>query len=139
MTAEATGRCQCGAVSYKVAGPLRPVVACHCDMCRRISGHFVAATAAMREHVAIANSESLHWYKSSDSARRGFCGICGSNIFWDPAAKPYICIMAGSLDKPTGLKLVSHIFAGHAGDYYTIPDGEPRRYDGDHGVAIPVG
>ena len=55
MTAVATGRCQCGAVSYKVSGPLRPVVACHCDMCRRISGHFVAATAAMREHIQIAS------------------------------------------------------------------------------------
>jgi hypothetical protein len=46
--------------------------------------------------------------------------------------------MAGSLDKPTGLKMVSHIFAGHAGDYYTIPDSEPRRDDGNHGVTIPT-
>jgi len=45
----------------------------------------------------------------------------------------------GSLDKPTGLKLVHHIFAGHAGDYYRIPDDEPRRNGGDHGVAIPAG
>jgi hypothetical protein len=46
--------------------------------------------------------------------------------------------MAGSLDKPTGLKLVRHIFADHAGDYYQIPDDEPRQDDGDHGITIPV-
>jgi hypothetical protein len=46
--------------------------------------------------------------------------------------------MAGSLDKPTGLKLVKHIFAGHAGDYYQIPDGEQRQDDGNHGMAIPA-
>ena len=39
------GRCLCGAVNYRVDGPLRPVVACHCGQCQRTSGHFVAATS----------------------------------------------------------------------------------------------
>src|SRR5262245_15783073 len=138
MTNVATGRCQCGAVSYEVRGPLRQVVGCHCDMCRRISGHFVTATAAMREHFLLRDGETLRWYQSSDSARRGFCGVCGSNLFWEPADKPYLSIMAGSLDKPTGLKLVRHIFADHAGDYYRLPEDEPRQNDGDHGVTIPA-
>ena len=43
------GGCLCGAVRYEAQGPLRPVVACHCDMCRRTSGHFAAATAVRRE------------------------------------------------------------------------------------------
>jgi hypothetical protein len=46
--------------------------------------------------------------------------------------------MAGSLDKPTGLKLVRHIFAGHAGDYYRIPGDEPRQDDGEHGISMPA-
>jgi len=45
----ARGRCLCGAVRYELRGPLRPVVACHCNMCRRTSGHFAAATAARRK------------------------------------------------------------------------------------------
>jgi len=44
----------CGAVRYEVRGPLRPVVACHCTQCRRMTGHFLAATAAreadLRDH-----------------------------------------------------------------------------------------
>ena len=43
-----TGGCLCGAVRYRVAGPLRDVVACHCGQCRRSSGHHAAATAARR-------------------------------------------------------------------------------------------
>ena len=33
-------------VRYRVDGPLRVVVNCHCSQCRRTSGHHVAATAA---------------------------------------------------------------------------------------------
>ena len=46
------GRCACGAVRYRVTGPLRPVVACHRETCRRTSGHLVAATSALRTTVA---------------------------------------------------------------------------------------
>jgi len=34
-----------------------------------------------------------------------------------------ISITAGSLNPPTGLKTVRHIFAASKGDYYTIADG----------------
>lgn len=39
---------------------------------------------------------------------------------------------AGTLDEPTGLRLVQHIFAKYAGDYYDIDDGLSR-YD-EYGV-----
>ncbi|MDQ7071565.1 MAG: hypothetical protein Q9M48_12655 [Rhodobacterales bacterium] len=38
------GGCNCGRVTYRVRGPLRPVIACHCSQCRKASGYFVAAT-----------------------------------------------------------------------------------------------
>ncbi|WP_442475962.1 GFA family protein [Roseovarius litorisediminis] len=41
------GSCQCGAVRYEVAGPLRQVVGCHCSQCRKTSGHYVAATQSV--------------------------------------------------------------------------------------------
>ena len=48
-----TGGCLCGAVRYRVDGPLDPVVACHCTQCRRSTGHHAAATGARREDVTI--------------------------------------------------------------------------------------
>jgi len=125
-SARARGRCQCGAVEYEVRGALRPVVYCHCRMCRRTSGHFVAATACAREHLVLLSAGGLHWYPSSDWARRGFCAHCGSNLFWEPLRGSYISIMAGTLEGASGLKAESHIFVADAGDYYAITDGLPQ-------------
>ena len=122
-----TGHCLCGAVRYRIEGPMRPVIACHCEQCRRSSGHFVAATAAPRESVTIEGPVS--WYQSSDVARRGFCGTCGSNLFWDGPG-PGISIMAGTLDQPTGLVLDGHIYVADKGDYYAITDGLPQAEQG---------
>ena len=119
----ATGRCACGRVTYSVAGALRPVVGCHCETCRRTSGHHVAATAAPRERVSVAGE--VAWYRSSDTARRGFCPACGSQLFWDGPGR-HLSIFAGTLDRPTGLRLAGHVFCGEKGDYYAIADGLPQ-------------
>jgi hypothetical protein len=117
---EPTGGCLCGAVRYVVRGAMRPVIACHCEQCRRTSGHHVAATSARRAAVEIEGAPV--WYASSDRARRGFCGTCGSNLFWDGAGVNS-SIFAGTLDGPTGLALAGHIYCDDKGDYYEIAEG----------------
>ncbi|SPJ24405.1 GFA family protein [Palleronia abyssalis] len=114
-----TGGCLCSEVSYRVTGRLRPVVACHCTQCRRTSGHFSAATSALREDIEVEGE--VRWYQSSDAARRGFCPICGSNLFWDGGGAR-LSIFAGTLDGPTGLTTQGHIFCASKGDYYEIAD-----------------
>lgn len=133
-----TGGCLCGAVRYEVSGPMRPVVNCHCTMCRRTSGHFAAFTAAHPEALTLIESGGLRWYRSSAEARRGFCEVCGSQLFWEPVSGDRVSIAAGTLDPPTGLDTAVHVFVENAGDYYTISDGLPRRAGGDHGIAIPA-
>lgn len=118
-----TGGCLCGAVTYTVDGPLRPVVACHCEQCRKSSGHYVAATSAKRDKVSITGE--MTWYKSSDSARRGFCGVCGSSLFWDGEGEN-MSIHAGTLDGETGLTTRGHIYVADKGDYYEIADDAPQ-------------
>jgi hypothetical protein len=95
-------------------------------MCRRTSGHFVAATACARDDLVLTSAATLQWYDSSSSARRGFCGRCGASLFWDPVGEGRIAIMAGTLDSPTGLVAKGHIFVAEAGDYYRIDDGLPK-------------
>ena len=116
------GSCLCGAVTYTVSGPLRPVIACHCRQCRKTSGHHVAATSAPRESVAIRGE--VTWYRSSPGARRGFCPTCGS---------------AGTLDAPTGLRIKGHIFCADRGDYYEIADGLPKVEGADPSLTTQVG
>jgi hypothetical protein len=127
----AAGGCLCGAVRYRVSGALRPVVACHCKQCRRTSGHHVAATAAPRQEVEITGA--VRWYCSSTKARRGFCPVCGSNLFWDEVGSEMLSIWAGTLDDPTGLTLVRHIFVASKGDYYVLADGVAQHQDAGAG------
>jgi hypothetical protein len=122
----AKGSCLCGGVRYEVRGPLRDVIACHCSQCRRTTGHFMAATAAKRAHFTVTRDDGLRWYQSSKAARRGFCGTCGAVLFWEGQGLDYISIAAGTLDVPTGLKIVRHIYAGDKSDYYGLDDGLPQ-------------
>ena len=124
-----TGGCLCGGVRYRVDGPLRDVFACHCTQCRRTSGHYVAATGTKATQLSFLASDTLRWYRSSERAERGFCGQCGSNLFWRPSTAEragWISIMAGTLDTPTRLKLVRHIYVDDKSDYYAIADGAPQ-------------
>jgi hypothetical protein len=126
----ATGGCLCGAVRYRVDGSLRDVLLCHCEECRRWTGHFSANTAAQREDLVLLEQDGLRWIDSPRSdahARRGFCARCGSSLFWDAPGRPIVSIAAGTLDEPTGLKTVAHWYVSQAGDYYDLPaDGLPR-------------
>lgn len=120
------GGCLCGEVRFEVRGPLRDVVNCHCSMCRRLHGGFGPHTKALKANITITNDDGLEWYKTSDIAQRGFCRACGSNLFWEPFEQDATGIVAGSLDDPTGLKTMGHIFVGEKPDFYEITDGLPQ-------------
>jgi hypothetical protein len=128
------GGCLCGAVRYEVHGALRPVVMCHCTQCRRMTGHQMAATAARRADFRLLSGDELKWFNASADARRGFCGRCGSPLFWDGADQPHLSITAGSLDDSRGLKVACHIFVADKGDYYQILDDAPQISGGDFAV-----
>lgn len=121
------GGCLCKDVRYTVSGPLRGIIACHCEQCRRSSGHFAAMTNALLANITLTSSRTLRWFRSSATAERGFCVTCGSNLFWRPTGGNAMSITAGSLDTPTGLVIEKHIFAADKSDYYQIEDGLPRR------------
>ncbi|MCT8971031.1 GFA family protein [Microbaculum marinisediminis] len=123
------GRCACGAVSYVLRGPLRPVVFCHCESCRRQSGHIVSATSVPLDRLSVTGAENLGDWQATPDAVRQFCKVCGSHLFWRGHDATSISVMAGSLDTPTGLTPWGHIFVAEKGDYYEISDGLPQ-YDG---------
>ena len=129
------GGCLCGAVRYRVEGPLRPVIACHCTQCRKTSGHHVAATSAPRGSVAIEGEP--RWYASSADARRGFCPVCGSNLFWDGPGT-HLAVFAGTLDGDPGVRLAGHIFCADKGAYYEIEGGLPCAGGADPALTTQV-
>lgn len=116
------GQCLCGAVRYQLKGAVRQVVACHCNQCRKTSGHYVAATQVKTSDLAIEGVEAVRWYRSSDKASRGFCETCGSQLFWRPHEGEVTSIMAGTIDGETGLRIERQIHCEAKGDYYSLPE-----------------
>ncbi len=115
------GGCLCGGVRYRIDGEVRDVINCFCDQCRKTSGHHVAATRVANENLTLLSDETLQWYRSSDTAERGFCLRCGGNLFWRPFGKGATSIMAGTIDRPVGLKTAENMCAAQKSDYHALP------------------
>jgi hypothetical protein len=124
-----SGGCLCGAVRYRVTGPLRGVVNCHCGRCRRTHGHVGAYTEAASSDLVLLEDRGLAWYVA-DGRERGFCRECGASLFWRRHHGASTSIAAGTLDEPTGLRTIAHIYVDSKGDYYEIADRLPRYREG---------
>ena len=120
------GGCLCGAVRYTVRGRVRHVIVCHCHECRRWSGRAYAASAARVKEIEIRGD--VVWQPSPLSeyrAKRGNCEHCGSSLFWWAEGGERIAIGAGTLDDPSGLRIVAHIWTEQGVDWERPPDGVP--------------
>jgi hypothetical protein len=131
-----TGGCLCGGVRYRISGPRRDVICCHCENCRRTHGHFAAYTAVLKSDLEMLSSTTLQWFHDrGPDTLRGFCNVCGASLFWDANdASDKLSVAAGSLDDSAELKLVGHIFLTEAGRYYSIEDGLPQFPHGSGGA-----
>ena len=120
------GRCECGAVAFEVPKLRLEVTFCHCGQCRRTSGHQWAATRAPWNSLRFENDAELRWYASSDTAKRGFCGLCGSSLFYRMNGEDGVGIAAGCIAQPNDLKPGKHIFVADKATYYDIADDLPQ-------------
>jgi hypothetical protein len=118
------GRCLCGGISYVVSGSPRDVFDCHCERCRRFTGHFMAATRLPVADLALDDPDDLlRWWWPVPEAGYAFCSRCGSSLFWSAADDPehrWVC--AGTLDPPTGLTTTKAWWVSQASDYHPRPD-----------------
>ena len=126
MTEKHRGSCLCGAVKITVSSPLETASACHCSQCRKQTGLYYASTNVATADIDVTGSENISWYQSSPSARRGFCRVCGSALFWAADDADVISVMAGLFDNPGNLKIGYHIFCEDKASFYEIRDGLPQ-------------
>ena len=121
------GSCNCGAIKWEATGEMRGIVACHCGQCRKQTGLYYAATNVSDANLKVEQDGSLSWYQSSPKAKRGFCSVCGSAMFWKHADDDFTSILAGSIDGEAGIEITNHIFVGDKAEWYEITDGKPER------------
>lgn len=123
-----TGGCLCGAVRFEVEEPVTDFGACHCSMCRKWAGGPSLATHNS-PNVTFTGEENLERYQSSDWAERGFCKVCGSNLFYHLKPDGEYFMMAGAFDDDSGLEMVSQVFIDEKPDGYAFAN-ETRNMTG---------
>ncbi|WP_372450869.1 GFA family protein [Rhodococcus qingshengii] len=87
-----------------------------------------AGSVVQRHQLDVSPDASLSWFKNPTSERhasRAFCCTCGSNLFWVPEEGHLVCIAAGTLDQPSGLKRTRHLFVSQRADYWSYQDDLP--------------
>ena len=132
MSEHHEGGCLCGGVRYRVTGPLRDITTCHCGECSRTHGGAAPYTACPDDQLELVADVGLAWIESPHSttnAVRGFCANCGSSLFWKAPDRDYTAIAAGSVDEPSGLHSIDHIWWDARADW-EVPDGLPTSSSG---------
>lgn len=98
-----TGGCQCGAVRYRADKMCLNSHICHCRMCQKAVGHiFAALVAAPKSHFTWTRG-APSTFLSSAQVERGFCGRCGTPLFYNSLDHDRINLTIGSLDDPAAL------------------------------------
>jgi hypothetical protein len=95
-----TGGCQCGAVRYAlIAEPTEPSI-CHCRMCQKAFGNYMAPLTGVRLDELAWTRGTPGVFQSSDKVERGFCRDCGTPLFYRVLSHDRISVSIGSLDEP---------------------------------------
>lgn len=118
------GHCLCSAVTITVADAVTEVHCCHCSMCRRWNGG--PALAVPVGNLAFESDGQIVQYQSSDWAERGFCGRCGSNLFYRLKESDTYYLMMGSFDDQKDFQLASEIYVDHKPSAYSLAGDHPR-------------
>lgn len=126
MTAMHEGGCLCGAVRYRAAGRPNNVTNCHCRICQKAAG---AAFVTWAEFPAAAVSwlaGTPRWYRSSDTAERGFCPSCGTTLTFRYLGGGALDVAAVTLDDPDALPPEDELWTASQRDWVPGDERLPR-------------
>ena len=126
------GRCECGAVRYRVDAPAEELYHCHCSRCRRLHGTLFATYAYVAgDHLVIEKGvESLATYHSP-LASWHFCRTCGCHLLAEHEHNPgtmwYMpATLEGEATPGHPKESEKHIFVGSKSPCETISDDLPQ-------------
>ena len=121
------GKCECGAVRYRVADAFRYAANCHCSRCRAATGTAFKAFAGIeRERLEITDGADRLLVVGEADANHTRCAACGSLLFSVVRDGDYVHVALGSLvDAPT-IRPSAHIFVGSKAPWFEITDDLPQ-------------
>ncbi len=97
---EVTGRCFCGAVTYRASQLPEEVDTCYCSDCARAIGSPVTVWARFPTRHFRFNGADPVRFESSPGIVRTFCPRCGSSLTYHTADGEKVDVSAATLDTP---------------------------------------
>jgi hypothetical protein len=123
----AEGGCLCGAIRYRVEGPVEDSAYCHCRTCQRQSGAPVVAWFAVPPGNLRYTKGKPKGYRASTRATREFCGDCGTYLlFREDDATASLGVNTATLDEPERVPPTFHIWHKSHIDWFDTADAFPR-------------
>ena len=114
---ERTGRCLCGAVTFKLAAEPLATRVCWCRDCQHLAANGTVNVLVPAEALAISGALSEHT-KTADSGNtivRQFCPACGTHLFAISSGRPqFRVVRTGNLDDPSSVRPAMNIWASSA-------------------------
>lgn len=121
------GKCECGAVRYRVADVFLYAANCHCSRCRAATGSAFKPFAGIeREKLEVTDGSDALLVVGDDRENDTRCRACGSLLFSVVRAGDYVHVAMGSLVDAPGIRPTSHIFVGSKAPWFDITDDLPR-------------
>lgn len=134
-----TGKCLCGAVSFKVDNLNPEFGTCHCKMCQRWAGSALLGLTIPPETIRISGVEHIRRFQSSSWAERAWCDKCGAGLWYrvtaeGPESGTYH-MPIGLLDDTGGLKMIREIYTDEKADVVAF-SGERKTMTGEEVFAM---
>jgi hypothetical protein len=115
----AKGRCICGACQFSATLIDNTIGICHCSTCRTWGGGpFMSVSCGA--NVTFTNDGALKVFDSSEWAERGFCGNCGTHLFYRLKEQDQYFVLVGCIDEQDDLVLDHQIFIDEKPDFYSF-------------------
>ena len=124
MSEEVKGQCLCGAVQVSARVDSPRLRACHCDMCRQHTSGAFFSLETVAGSVEVTGPTQT--YKSSEWAERGFCGTCGSTLWYGMQHDGSRNLAAGLFPNAGGGTLAIEFFADDCPKGYALAGGHKK-------------
>ena len=122
-----SGRCECGAVGYRVPDAFLYAGNCHCSNCRAGTGSAFKPYAGIeRDKVEVVRGGDSLLVWGDEDRNHTRCGICGSLLYSVVRDGAYVHVAMGSLVDAPGIRPAHHIFVGSKAPWFEITDGLPQ-------------
>jgi hypothetical protein len=122
------GKCECGAVRYRVADAFRYAANCHCSNCRASTGSAFKPFAGIeRDKLEVTDGANklLTWGEADNNHTR--CAVCGSLLYSVVRDGAFVHVALGSLSDEPSIRPTEHIFVGSKAPWFEITDELPQR------------